>query len=198
MIHEEGDIWGGVDAGTPPAAPTTPQEVPAFEVPPPPLAPLEAEVCGVVEVRKGRLAGRFKVRCLEDREVSVAVERESTFCGTGHFGSFRFRAPTLALVLGSRYLRTNALGAPTDAAWTALENGAQEAARQWLAAHPLAFEAAACLDAGERVKAGEDKVRKLRAELDQAEADAAQARLDHAAHLAAMARKGYGPGPADR
>lgn len=197
--EDEGDPWGGDDALPAVLAPVVvvpvndAPAVPAKPPPAPPAPPPEVSVAsliqGVVPYRKGRLVGDFAITVLGDAAVYVAL-RGVSFCGKDHSGSLYLKDRGTRVDGSNTYVRAGTSDSPTWAARKAIEEAAMDVARQWIARHPDAFEAADCVAARAAEMAAASKVRKLSDDLSAAEVKATEARLDLSRREAALANRG--------
>jgi hypothetical protein len=188
----EDDVWGGDDVGTDAAPPPVQgAPVPTFEAPQVPRVAAADLIRGAIKIRRGRLDGHFDVAVLPGGAVAVTVTG-STFAGKAHYGTVYFDQRGTVERRGGNYLRAGNADPPTDAAFRALVEGAAEALRLWVDAHPLAFEAADCIAAQATAARATKKVANLREDLKQAEADERTALLEHRERVALLAEKGVG------
>lgn len=165
--------------------------------PPVDLPTAESLVRGKVTVHRGRLFGNFEVIVQAEGKACVQLDAGIMWCDKEHLGSVYFEQRGAEQKSSNSYLRTKHYtkgnDTPTPSARDALIEGAREALQKWLAAHPLAWEAADLLAAKRGAESAAAEVVKLRKELAAAEREAATLTAVHEARVAALLQKGVLP-----
>lgn len=158
---------------------------------------LDPLITGEVMVHAGRFHGVFRVRLLPERRAHLSVDG-AQYCGVEHAGSITLAQSGAKTEHDYLRLKRPRPGPgyndrPTEAGHKALLDGAREALRQWVAAHPLGWEAADCHAALAAADTANAAVSKARRDLADAEEAAQRATAHAAAHVLALAAKGVEP-----